>query len=98
MSASSNEWETISRNEPGGLPFVCPENGNGEICSSVSQKLSAWRIDGRQSKLDAREFIPNRGSVYPKDTARDGKDASFRSTSLCPKSFRSYCWEFPFLF
>lgn len=33
--------ETVSRNEPDGFPFVCPENGNGEICSSVSQKLRA---------------------------------------------------------
>lgn len=93
-SLSSNRRGKVSRNEPGGFPFVCPENVNGEICFSVSQKLNAPRIDGRQSKLDAREFIPR--LAYPEGhMARDRKDASFRSTSLCPKSFRSYRREFP---
>lgn len=33
--------------------------------------------------------------AYPEGHS-DGKDASFRSTSLCPKTFRSYRREFPF--
>lgn len=63
VELSMSGRETASRNEPGGFLFVCPENGNGEICSSSSQKLNGRRIDGRQSKLDACEFIPNCGSI-----------------------------------